>query len=200
MSALSIAILSTAETMPEGWVVSPKDFLHVGSRFAVDQTFTRLTRDGKILRISRGIYVLPIKNEFGSRFPTNESVIKSIEARSGECIVESDATSANILGVTPNKSDVNILTTSGSSRTLRIGDRSIELKHGNRCQLAFGKRPVGMAVRALLWIKPDRVADSLELIHEKLDANEWSILHSSRSILPSWMACAVSKASSDCHY
>lgn len=31
--------------MPEGGVFSPKEFLHLGSREAVDQTFTRLVKE-----------------------------------------------------------------------------------------------------------------------------------------------------------
>ena len=41
MTPLAQHILAKAEQSPEGSVLSPKEFLHLGSREAVDQTFTR---------------------------------------------------------------------------------------------------------------------------------------------------------------
>jgi hypothetical protein len=54
MSHLSEAILSAAQALPEGGLISPKEFLHLASRAAVDQTLTRLAREGKLLRVGRG--------------------------------------------------------------------------------------------------------------------------------------------------
>ena len=62
MSHLAKAILSAAQALPEGGLLSPKEFLHLGSRAAVDQTLTRLTREGQLLRVVRGTYALPIQS------------------------------------------------------------------------------------------------------------------------------------------
>ena len=59
MSSLPQSILSHAQSLPEGGVVSPKEFLHLGSRAAVDQALSRLTKEGKLLRVARGTYVTP---------------------------------------------------------------------------------------------------------------------------------------------
>lgn len=69
MSSLAQAILSAAQALPEGGLLSPKEFLHLGSRAAVDQTLTRLTREGKLLRVGRGTYALPVQSRFGTRPP-----------------------------------------------------------------------------------------------------------------------------------
>jgi len=49
MSTLTTHILQAAFALPEGGVLSPKEFLHLGGREAVDQSFTRLVRQGKLL-------------------------------------------------------------------------------------------------------------------------------------------------------
>jgi len=54
MSQLTENILSAVQSLPEGGLLSPKEFLHLGSRAAIDQALTRLTREGKLLRVGRG--------------------------------------------------------------------------------------------------------------------------------------------------
>ena len=46
MSQLAQSILSAAQILPEGGLLSPKEFLHLGTRAATDQTLTRLKREG----------------------------------------------------------------------------------------------------------------------------------------------------------
>ena len=48
MSTLNESILSAAEALPEGGLLSPKEFLHLASSAAVDQTFSRLAREGHL--------------------------------------------------------------------------------------------------------------------------------------------------------
>jgi hypothetical protein len=80
MSPLAQHILSQAQSLPEGGLLSPKDFLHLGSRAAVDQTLSRLARDGKLLRLGRGAYAVPVQGRFGVRPPTSASVVQAIES------------------------------------------------------------------------------------------------------------------------
>lgn len=60
MSHLAETILSAAQALPEGSLLSAKEFLHLASRAAVDQTLTRLTHEGKLMRIGRGAYAAPV--------------------------------------------------------------------------------------------------------------------------------------------
>lgn len=67
MSHLAETILSAAQALPEGGLLSAKEFLHLASRAAVDQTLTRLTREGKLMRVVRGAYAAPVISRFGAR-------------------------------------------------------------------------------------------------------------------------------------
>ena len=100
MSQLAQTVLSAAQSLPEGGLLSPKEFLHLASRAAIDQTLTRLTKEGQLLRLGRGVYALPVNGRFGSRPPSAESVVDAIEATSGEVVVASGAAEANALGLT----------------------------------------------------------------------------------------------------
>ena len=195
MSKINEAILSVAQALPEGGLLSPKEFLHLGSRAAVDQALARLTRDGVLLRVGRGAYAAPIQGRFGSRPPSTEAVVHAIEAASGETIVANGAAEANALGLTTQMPTREVFITSGRSRTLQLGNRSVELKHGNRLQLLLGKRPAGMAIRALSWLGPEQGTVALQGLRSKLPNAEWEAMRSARASLPSWMARAVGEVS-----
>jgi hypothetical protein len=196
MSQLAQAVLSAAQSLPEGGLLSPKEFLHLGSRAAIDQTLTRLTKEGQLLRVGRGVYALPVQGRFGARPPSTESVVEAIEATSGEVVVASGAAEANALGLTTQVPTREVYLTSGPSRRLHLGSREIELKHGTRWQMFMGKRPAGKAIRALLWLGPEQASLALQTLRSKLEVQEWEAMRSARSVLPSWMARAVSEVSS----
>jgi hypothetical protein len=197
MSHITEAILTVARSLPEGGLLSPKEFLHLGSRAAVDQAFARLAREGQLLRVGRGTYAYPVQGRFGSRPPSTETVIQAIESLSGETIVPSGASDANALGLTTQVQTREVFITSGSSRTLQLGNRSVELKHGNRLQLLLGKRPAGMAIRALSWLGPHEGTAALEGLHSKLPGAEWEAVRAARAAMPSWMAKAVGAVSTN---
>lgn len=194
MSHLTEAILSAAQALPEGGMLSPKEFLHLASRAAVDQGLTRLMREGKLLRVGRGAYAAPVLSRFGSRPPSTQSVVEAIESASGEIVVANGASEANALGLTTQVPTREVFLTSGPSRQLRLGNRNVELKHGSRWQLGLGKRPAGMAIRALSWLGPEQALSALEILRTKLPTEEWIAMRSARATLPSWMARAVSEA------
>ncbi|MFM7008505.1 MAG: DUF6088 family protein [Betaproteobacteria bacterium] len=193
MSQLTQSILSQAQSLPEGGLLSPKEFLHLGSRAAIDQTLSRLAREGKMLRVGRGAYSLPIQGRFGVRPPSTETVIEAIESTSGEIVVASGAAEANALGLTAQAPTREVYLTSGPSRRLKLGNREIELKHGNRWQMLLGKRPAGKAIRALIWLGPEQAPKVLQVLRSKLPGQEWEAMRQARAGLPSWMAKAISE-------
>lgn len=145
MNHLPESILSAAQAQPEGSLLSARAFLHLASRTAVNQALTRLTRKGKLMRVARGIYVTPVFSRFGARPPSTDAVIKAIESTSGEVIVANGAAEANALGLTSQVPIREVFLTSGRSRELQLGNRSVELKHGHRWQLVIRGKPADMA-------------------------------------------------------
>jgi hypothetical protein len=122
-------------------------------------------------------------------------VVEAIESAVGEVIVVNGATAANALGLTTQVPTREVFFTSGRSRKLQLGQRIVELRHGNRWQLVLGKRPAGMAIRALSWLGPEKANAAVTTLRNKLPPEEWAAIRSARSVLPSWMARAVSEAS-----
>jgi hypothetical protein len=192
MSHFAENILSAAKAMPEGGLLSPKGFLHLGSRAAIYKALSRLVQEGKLMRVSRGTYITLQQGRFGKRPPSIEAVIRAIEVQSGETVVPSGAAEANALGLTTQLPAREVFLTSGPSRKLQLGSRYVELKQGNRWQMLLGKRPAGKAIRAVLWLGPEAAPAALKQLWNKLPESEWEAMRSARSVLPRWLAKAVS--------
>lgn len=193
MNTLPKIILQQARSFPEGGVLSPKEFLHLGSRSAVDQAFSRLAKAGKLLRVARGTYASPVSSRFGSRAPSPEKIVKALAEQSGEIVVPHGANAANALGLTQQVPIREVYLTSGRTRKLKLGRSEVLVKHAPHWMLMLGTRPAGAAVRALAWIGPERVDESLASLRRSLPNSEWQALASARATLPSWMAQAIGK-------
>ncbi len=191
MNTLPETILLHAQSLPEGGVLSPKEFLHLGSRVAVDKAFSRLSKAGKLMRVARGTYVAPVSSRFGSRAPAPEKVVKAMAEQSGETIAPHGASAANALGLTQQVPTREVYLTSGRTRKLKLGRSELLIKHAPRWMLALGNGPAGAAIRALAWMGPTHAGSSLAALHRTLPATEWQTLTSARAILPSWMARAI---------
>lgn len=197
MSTLPRTIEQAARSLPEGGVLSPKEFLHLGSRAAVDQAFSRLTRAGKLIRVARGAYVAPVSSRFGTRAPSPEKFLESLAKRTAEIVLPHGASAANTLGLTQQVPIREVYLTSGHSRKLTLGQAQVELKHAPRWMLALGATPAGAAVRALAWIGPAHVEKSLATLHRTLPPAQWRALTSARAALPAWMAQAIGRESAN---
>ncbi|MFT0851840.1 DUF6088 family protein [Achromobacter sp. F4_2707] len=193
MNTLPQAILKQAQSLPEGGVLSPKEFLHLGSRAAIDQAFSRLNKEGKLLRVARGAYVAPVSSRFGARAPSPEKVVQALAEQNGEIVVPHGASSANVLGLTQQVPIREVYLTSGKTRELTLGHSTVLVKHAPRWMMALGSRPAGAAVRALAWMGPTHVSKSLASLHRTLPSSEWQALVSARAGLPGWMAQAIGK-------
>ena len=191
MTTLPESIVLHAQTLPEGGVLSPIEFLHLGSRAAVDQALCRLAQQGKLLRVARGTYVMPVSSRFGTRAPSPEKVVDALAAQSGEIMVPHGASAANSLGLTQQVPIRETYLTSGRTRKLKLGRSEVVVKHAPRWMLALGGGPAGAAVRALAWMGPAHAGESLATLRRTLPPSEWQALASARAALPSWMALAI---------
>ncbi|VVD99952.1 hypothetical protein PCO31110_02092 [Pandoraea communis] len=195
MTKLPETIRLHASSLSEGGVLSPKEFLHLGSRAAIDQAFSRLTKSGELLRVARGVYVSPIPGRFGTRPPAPEKVVRAFAEKSGEVVVSHGANSANALGLTQQVPTREVFLSSGRNRKLRLGRSVVAIKHAPQWMLALGSGTAGDAVRALAWMGQAHVTKSLSALHKRLSADDWNTLTSARAALPSWMAKAIGQES-----
>ena len=110
----------------------------------------------------------------------------------GETIVPCGGAAANCLGLTTQNPVRAVYLTSGPNRRLHFGSLTVELRHAPRWQLAAPHRKAGDVIRALAWLGPEEVEDSLEAVLSKLSEEDRDELSAARAIMPIWMAEPVS--------
>ena len=192
MASLPKRIMEHAEALPEAAPICPGALLHLGNRAAVDQALSRLARREQLLRVCRGVYMRPIETQFGVRAPSPPKVIAALSALWGETIVPSGGAAANMLRLTQQVPIRMVYLTSGPTRTLRLFALLLWLRHAPRWQLVAPGRPAGLAVRAMAWVGPPEIEESLEIIKRTLSEADLAELAAARAILPSWIAEPVS--------
>lgn len=192
MQTLAKQVLQHATQLPEGTPVVAKELLHFGNRAAIDQVLSRLARRGALLRIGRGIYVLPVESRFGVRAPSTVKMVEGLAHQRGETIVSHGAAAANALGLTTQVPMRAVYLTSGRNRRLKLGAQLVELRHAPIWQLIFPGRPAGEVVRALAWLGPEKAAEAIRKLRTKLPLAELREVASARARLPTWMAQEIS--------
>ena len=192
MPSLPRMIMDYATQSPEGTLLCPNALLHLGNRAAVDQALSRLARSRQLNRVCQGVYVRPVETRFGPRLPAVEKVIASLATLWGETIVSCGGAAANALGLTTQVPVRSVYLTSGPNRKLKFSELTVDLRHAPRWLLVAPHRSSGDAVRALAWLGPQEVEESLKIIEGKLSAEELAELAASRAMMPAWIAEPVS--------
>ena len=193
MQSVAENILTHARSLPEGALISAREFLHFGNRAAVDQALKRLKERKALLPLYRGVYVVPVKTRFGARAPAAEKVVKSIAATRAETIVAHGAAAANSLGLTTQVPTRLVYLTSGRNRRLKLGAQTVEMRHAPQWMLLPSQPAAGEAVRALTWIGKTRASEALMALKQKLLPSTVQELVALRPALPGWLSKSISQ-------
>ena len=172
------------------WVCTPKEFLDIGSREAVDQALSRLAKAGRLRRIGHGLYDVPrISRVLNGPAPVNlDAVIAALARRDGVRIMPDGHVAANQLGLTnlvPSKASY---VTGGHSRTLKIAGRTVRFRHAGPSVMRWAGRPAAPVFQALRWLGSRAAADEevVSTLRRHLpDSVKFDLLQNSRD-LPGW--------------
>lgn len=179
--------------LPAGEPFTPALFAGLGSRASIDQTLMRLTREGAIERIARGLYMVPAASRFGLKsMPSAEQVAQVLAESEGAMIEVHGAEAARRFGFTTQTPAQPVFYTSGSSRTVHIGKLQVKLQRVAARKLALAGRPAGQALSALWYLGPEQVtAATFERIAARLSQLEFKVLLGAKASMPAWMLDAL---------
>ena len=172
------------------WVCTPKDFLDLGSREAVDQALSRLVKAGQLRRVGHGLYDMPRMSDVLKRpAPVNlDAAIAALARRDGVRIMPDGLAAANQLGLTNALPAKASYVTDGSSRTIKIDGRTVRFRHAGPSVMQWAGKPSAPVVQALRWFGPEAAADAqvVSILSRHLpDAVKRDLLQNSRH-LPGW--------------
>ena len=143
------------------WLCTPKDFLDVASRQAVDQALSRLVKAGRLRRVGHGLYHLPrISGVLKRPAPVDlDAAIKAIARRDGVRIMPDGLVAANQLGLTNAVPAKPCYVTDGPTRTLKIDGRTVLFRHASPGVMQWAGRPSAPVAQALKWLGRDAAQD-----------------------------------------
>ena len=144
------------------WVCTPRDFLDLGSREAVDQALSRLARAGQLRRIGHGLYDMPRHSAVLKRSAPVEldAAIAALARRDGVRIMPDGLMAANQLGLTNAVPAKASYLTDGSSRTVKIAGRTVRFRHAGPRVMQWAGRSAAPVVLAMRWLGPIAAADA----------------------------------------
>lgn len=179
------------------WVCTPKDFLDLGSRAAVDQALSRLVKNGLLRRIGRGLYDFPRISNVLNRpaSPNVDAAVDALVRRDNILVMPDGIVAANQLGLTNAVPAKTSYVTSGSTRTLKVGSRTVQFRHTSQRLLAWAGRPSAPFVQALYWLGKNVASDPrmINTLSTKLSDAMRQDLMRNIGLLPSWMVKVVHK-------
>ena len=176
-----------------GAVFTPADFLDLCSRDSVDQTLSRLTDQGVIRRLARGIYDYPKTSpRLGRLSPDPDAVAAAIARKDGRVVQVSPARAANMLGLTTQVPAKAVYLTDGPSRTKQIGAQTIIIRNAAARNLVCAGKPTGAVFQALRYLGKDGVdASVVARLSRTIDADTRRALVKYALQAPGWMRPVV---------
>lgn len=202
MTGIAYKIMKRVRSRGRGkWVCSPKDFLDLGSRAAVDQALSRLAAAGQLRRVGRGLYDMPrISGILNRPAPANiDAAIAAIARRDNIRIMPDGLLAANQLGLTNAVPAKASYVTDGATKTVKIDGWTIRLRHAGPSVMHWAGRPAAPVVQALRWLGPRAAADArvVATLKRRLpDAVKRDLIRNSR-YLPGWAMPIARSLSTD---
>ena len=128
----------------------------------VTKLLAQFEKEGLITRIAKGVYVKAKKTRFGVVYPSAFELVTEIAKRDKARIFPTGDTAANRLGFSTQVPMNASFLTSGSSRKLKLGNRTVTLTHGSPKKFAYKGKLMPELVQALRSIGEDNITESVE--------------------------------------
>ena len=187
--SIEIKILNRIRGHGTGSIFVPGDFLDLGSRQAVDLALHRLSNQGTIRRLARGVYLYP-KNHpvLGELAPAADTVANAIANRDRARLQPAGAYAANLLGLSEQVPAKAVFLTDGASRTVHIGPMTIQLRQTTPRNMATAGRLSGLLIQALRHLGKENVTPQrIAHLKHSLPAEKRRALLKDLQMAPAWM-------------
>lgn len=193
MKPTSKQIVSRIKGKKRGWVFTPKDFLDLGNRAAVDQTISRLSKSGVIRRLKRGLYDYPRKHpKLGILTPSADNIASAIARKSGGHWQVSSSRAANAVGLTTQIPAKPVYFINGASRKVIIGNQVINFHKGSTRKMLGAGTPAGTVLQALDYFGKDGIDKTIiNRLANSLANKDIAALKKYSPFVPDWKRSVI---------
>ncbi len=173
---------------------TPKDFLDLGGRAAVDQALSRLADKSQVRRLARGLYDVPRTSpKLGRLSPDPDAVAQALARASGGRLQVTGAHAANVLGLSTQVPATTEYLTSGPTREVTLGKRVVTLRHASPKVLVAPGSKAGTVVQALRYLGPQGAVQAADRLASTLGDVDRRVLKRATPNVPGWMRPVLSR-------
>lgn len=188
------SVLKKIESSDPHSIFFISDFADSGSPETIRKIFFHATMDGLLERISQGIYVKPKESRFGRVPVALESIAQKIADRDKCVILPTGNTAANLIGLsTQIPMNLSYITT-GSTRTINIGNRRLNFRHASPKNFAHKGKTVPILIQGLREIGEKNMTDQhFTAIRNFIEKSADPYLKEDILLAPQWIQRIIKK-------
>ena len=206
VKTVSKQIVNRIRNKGRGWVFTPKDFLDLGNRAAIDQTLSRLVQTDDqhrsnqglaVRRLHQGLYDFPkYHSRMGLLSPAPDAIADAVARKTGGKWQVSSTRAANAVGLTtqvPAKPNYFI---QGAPKKIKIGQLTINFRKASSRQMIGAGTSWGTVLRALDYLGKDGITnDVVAKLANKLSDKDIVALQKNSYAIPDWKRNLVNRIS-----
>lgn len=161
MDSLSQSIKQKIVSRPKGEMYFINDFASYNNDVLVTKALSRLEKNEILVRLAKGIYLYPKRNQFGIEYPSLTTIATEIAKRDKVDIMPIGAIVLNQLGLSTQVPTNAVYITTGSARVLNIGNRKIIFKRATPKIAQYKGKVLPLVVLAIKEIGKENITEQL---------------------------------------
>jgi len=166
---ISTKIENTIKQSDKGKLIFISDFSELDNYDTVRKSLQRLVKKELIIRISKGIYYYPKKDEIlGILYPSIEEIGKAIAKRDKARIIPTGAFAQHLLGLSTQIPMNVIYLTDGSARKIKIGKQTIVFKKTSPKNLSYENQLSSLIIQSLKSKKENNITEKEKQILKEI--------------------------------
>jgi hypothetical protein len=166
---ISTKIENTIKQSEKGKLIFISDFSELDNYDTVRKSLQRLVKKKLIIRISKGIYYYPKKDEIlGILYPSIEEIGKAIAKRDKARIIPTGAFAQHLLGLSTQIPMNIIYLTDGSARKIKIGKQTIVFKKTSPKDLSYENQLSSLIIQSLKSKKENNITEKEKQILKEI--------------------------------
>ena len=181
------------ESQPHSIFFIP-DYADLGAAETIRKILHEATINGILEKAGHGIYIKPKASRFGNVPVPLEKIAEKIAERDKCKILPDGNTAANLIGLsTQVPMNLSYITT-GSTRTINIGNRKIAFRHASPRNFAAKGHVVPLLIQGIKEIGEDNINDSQYAeLKRFIDRQQDPYLKDDLLIAPAWIQRILKK-------
>ena len=173
----------------EGVLIFSEDFADLGTQKAVSKNLERLVDHNVLVKVTRGIYLLPKKDKLlGPIMPSMDEIARSIASREGARLTASGISALQQLGLSTQIPMNAVYFTDGGPKKIKVGARYLVFKRTTTKIMSLKGKISNLVVKAMKEIGKDQITeDQLDKLEEWVHKEDRdNLLHDVRKA-PIWI-------------